>query len=64
MAGPQKVRQINRRNIIDIDIGGEDFDPGNIKDMFRKGSNNTWLIILIIVLVVFWFVYKRTRIQR
>ena len=63
MAGPQKVREINRRDILDIDVeGGGRFDPGNIKDLFGgSGVNNVWLIILIAIIVVgvFWFMGRR-----
>lgn len=64
MAGPQKVREINRRGILDIDVeGGGEFDPGDIQDLFGGGGglNNVWLIVLvtIIVLGVFWLMRRR-----
>jgi hypothetical protein len=63
MAGPQKVREINRRGILDIDVERGDFDPAGpagpvIQDLFE---GNTWLIILIVIVVLgaFWWVYRR-----
>jgi len=62
MANPQEVREINRRGISNIDVQGEDiFDPGNIQDIFKTRMNNTWIFILIIVILVgaFWL-YRRS----
>jgi len=62
MAGPHKVREINRRGILDIDVeGGGEFDPGDIKEFGGGGGmNNVWLIVLvtIIVLGVFWLMRR------
>jgi len=62
MAGPQKVREINRRNILDIDVeGGGEFDPGDILFGGRDGLSNVWLIVLvaIIVLGAFWWMSRQ-----
>lgn len=60
MAGPQKVREINRRNILNIDVeGGGEFDPGDIQDMFGGGLSNMWLIILVAIIVFgAWWMYS------
>lgn len=64
MAGPQKVREINRRGILDIDVeGGGEFDPGDIQDLFGGGGGlrNVWLIVLVAIVVmgVFWWMRRR-----
>ena len=62
MAGPQKVREINRRGILDIDVeGGDEFDPGNIQDLFKDGSglNKVWLIVLVTIIVLGAFLLMR-----
>ena len=62
MAGPQKVREINRRRILDIDVeGGGEFDPGDIQDLFGGGLSNVWLIVLVAIVVmgVFWWMSRQ-----
>lgn len=61
MADPQKVREINRRDILDIDVNGGQFDPGDIKDLFRSGGNKWIIILIVIVVLAFWWVYRQNK---
>ncbi len=61
-AGPQKVREINRRDILNLDIeGGGEFDPRVDSLLTRGSAGNTWLIVLsvIVILGAVWLMYKR-----
>jgi hypothetical protein len=62
MAGPQKVREINRRNILDIDVeGGGDVDPGDIQLARGGGLSHTFLIVIVVIIVMgaFWWMSRR-----
>lgn len=58
MAGPEKVREISRRNILNIEVDGREFDPGNIQSLLPKGSNALFLILIISCTVVIFIFYK------
>jgi hypothetical protein len=64
MADPQKVREINRRNLLDIDIdGGGEFDPGqDFEGGGGGGLSNVWLIVLVAIIVMgaFWWMSRRS----
>lgn len=60
MADPQKVREINRRDILDIDVKGGEFDPGNI--IYLGKSNGGKLVIILLVVIVvgaIWMMYRK-----
>ncbi|UUT40459.1 papain-like proteinase [carnivorous sponge associated iridovirus] len=59
MAGPQKVRELNRRKMLDIDVdGGGEFDPGDI--FIGGGGSNMWIVILVVIIVIgAWWMYRR-----
>jgi len=62
MAGPQKVREINRRNILDIDVEGGGGDPGDIQSLVRGGGlSHTLLIVLVVIIVMgaFWWMSRQ-----
>ncbi|TFH07284.1 MAG: hypothetical protein E4H07_09285 [Nitrosomonadales bacterium] len=52
-AGPEEVRKINRREILDLDdADGGGLNPGSIQSIIPGGPNTTLILIIAVVIVI------------